>query len=46
MSKEDELEVLSAFGKRLRSLRNFFGFSREDFAQILRLPWLRGTGDG
>jgi transcriptional regulator with XRE-family HTH domain len=37
MSKDRELETLAGFGRRLRSLRNFFGFGRIKFAHILGL---------
>lgn len=37
MLRNEELEFLVGFGRRLRSLRNFFGLSRENFAQIIGL---------
>ena len=37
MSRDQELEVLGGFGRRLRSVRNFFGLSRQNFAHVLSL---------
>ena len=37
MSREQELKALAGFGRRLQSLRNLFGLSREEFAHIIGL---------
>ena len=41
MSRSDELEALAGFGRRLCSLRNLFGLSREKFAHTLGMELIQ-----
>ncbi len=41
VSRDCELEILADFGKRLRSLRNLFGFTKEEFSDIIGIESCR-----